>query len=155
MLILKFDLAFKYDYKNEYSLLKSKNLQLCKYRFGDVFEIPDKQKSHCTNESIQGANYPLIGAAKTNNGIVGYLNTYDYENCFTLAKNGNGACGYIFYHNHKFNRTTDVYIMNLKQKISDININCKLISLQLHTIFNHQNKINKEIIKDSEIYLYV
>jgi len=121
----------------------------------DWFEIPDKQKSHYTNENNENCKYPLIGAAKTNNGIVGYLDTYDYEKCFTIVKDGDGACGCVFYHNYKFNKVPTVYIMKLKRKMDYIDINCKLLTLQLHSIHDHSNKLDKNKLNNYKLYLYI
>ena len=141
--------------KKEYQQAKGMGLKPVLIHLSEYFEIVDKQKSHYTNESIQGGNYSLIGAAKTNNGIVGYLNTYDYENCFTIVKDGDGAYGIIFYHPYKFSKVPTVYVINLKQEIKNIDLNCKLISLQLHTIFDHENKINKEIFDKLNVYIHI
>ena len=126
------------------------------YKFGDVFDIIDKQKSHYTNEKSNG-EYPLIGASKANNGIVGYLSNWDYENTFTIVKDGDGASGYVFYHPYKFSKVPTVYIMNLNKSINNFNIdiNTKLLSIQLHPLFNHSNKLTKDKLNNLKIYLYI
>jgi len=151
----RFDDSLRTRYLNNIDIIKNLDEKRFKQvNFNDMFEIPDKQKSHYTNESIN-KGYPLIGAAKNNNGVVGYLNNWDYENCFTIVKDGDGACGYVFYHNYKFSKVPTVYIMNLKQKLENIDINCKLISYQLHPLFNHSFKLTKDIFDNLKIWLYI
>ena len=133
--------------------LDPRRLQLVK--LSEWFEIVDKCKSHYTNECVENGKYPLIGAAKTNNGVVGYLNTYDFENTFTIVKDGDGAAGYVFYHNYKFNKVPTVYIINKCKDFENINLNTTLISIQLNQIYNHENKINKDNFKTIECYMYI
>ena len=120
----------------------------------DYFEMPDKQKSHKAIENDENGNYPLIGASMNNNGIIGYLNTWDYENCFTVGKDGAGA-GYMFYHNYKFSKISHVYILILKQKLENININLQLITYQLNKIFDWTNALTKNDFKNIKLYLYI
>lgn len=128
-------------------------------KLSDIFEIPDKQKSHYTHEQSEDGSYPLIGAAKTNNGNVGYLNTYDYENTYTIVKDGDGAAGYMFYHPYKFSKVPTVYILNLKMQIQNLNdfneISLPLISLQLHQMFSHSVKITKTNFDNLEVFIYI
>jgi hypothetical protein len=71
------------------------------------------------NKSDEG-DYPLVSASKFNNGISGKTNSSTYENCFTIASSGTHT-GSTFWHNYKFDATTNVNISIPKFKISDNN----------------------------------
>ena len=115
----------------------------------DYFEIVSGP-SHFTRDA-KGGDYPLIGASKYNNGIVGYMETYDFdEGYYTLSKNGN--CGFIYRQEQKFNRTADVIIIRKIKPLNDDLLN--FISLQLNMMFSWVNKITTEKYKTIEIYIY-
>lgn len=135
---------------------KPPNLDLYPKRFkkvklSDIFKISLTSKNHIKKERIDNGLYPLIGSGKINNGIIGYLNTYDYENCYTLAKNG--SVGFITYRQYKFSKTTDCYVLNKIKEIDD-NINLPLISYQLMKQFNWTNKINSTNFNNIEVFIY-
>ena len=108
--------------------------------------------SHFTRDA-KGGDYPLIGASKYNNGIVGYMETYDFdEGYYTLANTGNGASGYIFKQNQKFSKCATVYVL---RKIKDIDDKLlEFISMQLNIIYNFTNKLTTEKYKSIKIYIY-
>ena len=123
----------------------------------DYFEIVSC-KGHLTNEAKpkdEINKYPLIGASKTNNGIINYISTFDCNPGFTLAKTGDGAAGYMFYHNYNFSiDKTHVFYLQNRQEIKNIDLNCKLISLQLHMVYNHSNAMTKDNFNDIWVYIY-
>lgn len=129
-----------------------------KNKLCDIFKIvkTPKNKTHFTKESNKIGKYPLIGAAKMNYGIVGYLDSYDYENIYTIVITGDGAAGYLFYHPFKFNITSSVFVLKCKIDNFNYEINCPLISYYLHEIqkFNRSNSINKTNFNEIECYIY-
>jgi len=124
----------------------------------DYFEIVSS-KGHLTSEAQQYDDvnkYPLIGAAKINDGIIGYISSFDCNPGFTLAKTGDGAAGYMFYHNYNFSiDKTNVFYLQSRQEIKNINLNCKLISIQLHSIYDSGNSMTKDKFKNIKVYLYI
>ena len=127
-----------------------------KFSLNTLFK-PQNHKNHQTNENVVNGKYPLIGAAKTNNGIVGYLDTYDCEgNAYSLVKTGDGGAGYLFYHDSPFNASSSVLILKCKIKNFNCIVNCPLISYQLHKIqsYNHSKSINQNNFKNIEVYIY-
>ena len=155
------DLAFKYDYKNEYSLLKSKNLQLCKYKFGDVFEKVKMMGSFKVNEAKQKDSiykYPLY--TSSNQKIIqGYVNKPSYINTTndklifcTLF----GYIGIIYDNEFSIQGNGNIFILKLNSNLIniDLNINSKLITLQLTKLIDGYMMLTYDKVKDVDIYLY-
>jgi len=146
-----------YEIMNKGEKLDRQHLSAEPELLSNYFEIVSS-KGHLTSEAKPKDEiniHPLIGAAKTNNGIIGYISTFDCNPGFTLAKTGDGAAGYLFYHNYNFSLDkTHLFYLQSLQEIKNITINCKLISLQLHTIFNSNNSMTKENFKNIKVYLY-
>lgn len=98
--------------ENKTSLLEFDD-RLCKlFYITDLFNVYKGKNSIKNSEQGQ---YPLITSCSTNNGIGKYISKYVYDGEFlTLTKNGNvGDC---FYQNGKFDATSDVYILEAKDK---------------------------------------
>jgi hypothetical protein len=121
-----------------------------------VFEIVngkchDKKDITDTKKSI----YPLIGASKDNNGIVGYMETYDYEKGFyTLSSFG--TCGYLFKQNQNFNIRGhgSIFVLKCKYEKFNDNINLNLITIQLNNLFCWTNAITKLNYNKIKVYIY-
>jgi len=76
-------------------------------KINDIFIIK-KGLSKYTNKHIQENNgeYPLYSSATINDGIIGYINSYDYDlNCITWTTDGIHA-GTVFLRDNKFSMTT-------------------------------------------------
>ncbi|VEU68443.1 restriction endonuclease subunit S [Mycoplasmopsis pulmonis] len=71
------------------------------YKLGDITKIvsgnPKFTKSYIEkNEGV----YPVISSSSFNNGVYGYINTFDYEKGITISKDG--SVGNIFYQSNCF-----------------------------------------------------
>ncbi len=76
-------------------------------KINDIFSIK-KGLSKYTNKHIQDNNgkYPLYSSATINYGIIGYIDSYDYNlKCITWTTDGIHA-GTVFLRNNKFSMTT-------------------------------------------------
>ena len=116
----------------------------------DYFEIVSGP-SHFTRDA-KGGDYPLIGASKYNNGIVGWMETYDFdEGYYTLVKDGS-SIGIIIKQEQKFNKVPTVYVLRKIKPLNDDLLN--FISLQLNMMFSWTNKLTVEKYKTIVIYIY-
>ena len=119
-------------------------------KINDYFEIP-KLKQVANKDTYESGKYPLISAGATNNGIIKYINHYDYEGEYlTVARTG--TAGATFYQNGRFSICT---ACKLLKPLKTNNLNLKLVALLLNyyltkkytysnTIVN--NKLLNEII---------
>ena len=119
-------------------------------KISDYFEIP-KLKQVANKDTYESGDYPLISAGATNNGIIKYINHYDYEGEYlTVARTG--TTGATFYQNGRFSICT---ACKLLKPLKTNNLNLKLVALLLNyyltkkytysnTIVN--NKLLNEII---------
>ena len=119
-------------------------------KIGDYFEIP-KLKQVANKDTYESGEYPLISAGATNDGIIKYINHYDYEGEYlTVARSG--TAGTTFYQNGRFSICT---ACKLLKPLKTNNLNLKLVALLLNyyltkkytysnTIVN--NKLLNEII---------
>ena len=88
---------------------------------------------------------------KNHNGCTGYLNTYDYENCFTCSKD---CGGFIFYHPYKFSTNSHCIMLDLKQEYKNINlINLYIINVYLTNTYTWDNAINMDKLKNISVYI--
>jgi hypothetical protein len=85
------------------------------FNLSDLFAFTKGKASNSDD-----GNFPLVSASKFNNGISGKTNSNLYENCFTIASSGTHT-GSTFWHNYKFDATTNVNIAFPKFKIADNN----------------------------------
>ena len=128
-----------------------------KIKLGDYFKNITTNKKHKSDEQMIIGKYPLIGAAKINNGCIGYLNTYDYDGeAYTIATTGNGGAGYMFYQPKPFNTVSSVFVLKCKTENFNYKINCPLISYQLHEIqgYNRYKTITKSNFESIECWIY-
>lgn len=89
----------------------------------DLFEIYSG-KGEYTEEYIEWNRgpYPLISGQTENNGVIGHINTYDFDfdECLTYAKDGEKS-GIIFMRSGKFSLTSHANALVVKEKFkSDI-----------------------------------
>lgn len=82
-----------------------------------------------SNEIAQNkGEYPVYSSQTSNNGIFGYLNTYDFDGEYVTWTTDGAHAGTVFYRNGKFNCTN--VCGTLKAKSSDI-IDMKFLSIAL------------------------
>ncbi|MBU0278565.1 restriction endonuclease subunit S, partial [Gemella sp. zg-1178] len=76
------------------------------------------------DELDENGKYPVFSSQTENNGIMGYLNTYDFDevNCITWTTDGENA-GTTFLRSGKYNCTNICGILFIKkEKIEEINL---------------------------------
>lgn len=62
--------------------------------------------------------YPVYSSQTTNNGILGYINTYDFDGEYLTWTTDGANAGQVFYRNGKFNCTNVCGLVKEKNKIS-------------------------------------
>ena len=141
------------------------NCNICKYievAISTIFDI-EKGKAKYTKKYINNykGKYPVYSSQTTNDGIIGSINTFDYNcECITWTTDGTYV-GTTFLRNGKFSMTTHCGGLLLKEKyknaISLQYINYVLNNtLSFHKVGEGSNKrLGKEIIKDITIKIPV
>ena len=148
-----------YDFEAEFPYINKKYFE--KFNLYEYFEIVEgpiidnyfQLNDNNNNKYIINGKYPVIGNSKFNNGIVGYVNDYNYcvknEELYTLSNNG-----YLFKQNQNFNVENDVIVL---RKIKDFNddINLPAITYQLNLIKSNLKEIEIiDEVENIEVYIY-
>jgi type I restriction enzyme M protein len=123
----------------------------------DIFDI-EKGKSKYTNKYIQNyhGEYPLYSSQTVNKGIIGKINTFDYDNkCITWTTDGIHA-GTVFLRNGKFSMTTHCGALILpKNAIGNISLDFIYSflreNLKQHARGEQNKRITVNMIKNVEI----
>jgi len=99
--------------------------------------IPKKGKSKYTKEYIRQhpGKYPVYSSQTTNEGIIGYIDGYDYDGEY-LTWTTDGYAGTVFYRNGKFSMTTHCGALSLKEEYKG-KINLKYVAIQLNQILKN------------------
>ncbi len=95
------------DYIKNINIEIENNFKYKEIKINDIFIIK-KGLSKYTNKHIQENNgeYPLYSSATVNDGIIGYIDSYDYNlKCITWTTDGIHA-GTVFLRDNKFSMTT-------------------------------------------------
>ena len=80
----------------------------------DLFEIIGRGKTS-TISTLKDGKYPLISCTGHNNGIVRFVDKYDYDGDYiTIASNGDATAGYSFVQHGKFITTAGVLLLKPK-----------------------------------------
>ena len=96
--------------------------------------------------------YPLVTASSKNKGVSKYIDSYQFENCITVANNGSIASS--FYHNYKFNCTSDVTVLTPKRDMPENMLLFICIELMNYkNIYNYGRKWNLVKMKKDIIYI--
>lgn len=122
----------------------------------DILSI-EKGKALYTNKFISKnkGEYPVYSSQTINNGIIGHINTFDYDNrCITWTTDGIYA-GTVFLRNGKFSMTTHCGALMLKNTTDNISLEYIYTFLKSNLrehAFGEQNKrVTKDIIKNIKI----
>ena len=110
-----------------------------KLKIGDYFDIPKiiQVKSKSTHNT---GIYPLIGAGSKNNGIIKYIDHYDYDGRYiTVARTG--TTGASFYQNGKFSIDTAVKIIKPKSDLIDCHIWAMMLNYYLPQKYSYSATI--------------
>src|SRR3972149_7318645 len=62
-----------------------------------------------------GGDYPVYSSQTENNGVMGYLNTYDFEGKYVTWTTDGANAGTVFYREGKFNCTNVCGTIKLKK----------------------------------------
>jgi len=97
------------------------------------------------NSSLEG-KYPVYSSQTTNNGIMGYIDTYDYEGEYITWTTDGINAGKVFYRNGKFNCTNVCGTIKLKKD------NPKFVAIMLDTVTSKhvsKNLANPKLMNDA------
>ena len=93
----------------------------------------EKGKSKYTKRYFldNSGKYPVFSSQTTGGGIIGYINSYDYDKeCLTWTTDGIHA-GTVFYRNGKFSMTTHCGALFLRKGVKDVDLNYVAYALSL------------------------
>jgi len=125
-----------------------------KFYVKNLFKIY-KGKSKYTNKYIinNKGDYPVYSSQTNENGVIGHINSYDFDNeCLTWTTDGIHA-GTVFYRNGKFSMTTHCGALILKKEFLG-KLNIEYLGLYLKLVLKdfavgEQNKrVTKQIIQN-------
>ena len=126
--------------KNDIQHIQSLNILRYDYlKIGDYFDIPKiiQVKSKSTHNT---GIYPLIGAGSKNNGIIKYIDHYDYDGRYiTVARTG--TTGASFYQNNKFSIDTAVKIIKPKSDSTNCHIWAMMLNYYLPQKYSYSATI--------------
>jgi hypothetical protein len=125
-------------------------------KISDIFSIK-KGSSKYTNQYIQNnsGEYPLYSSATVNDGIIGYINSYDYNlKCITWTTDGKHA-GTVFLRDNEFSMTTHCGALILNHDKKDLLLKYIMYYLQnnlkQYAIGEQNKRVTVNIIKNISI----
>ncbi len=173
----KFDLQFQQDVLEKYQVVKETKQKVEEYKkkiqelnievsnigkknklvkIDDIFNI-EKGKSKYTNKYIQNhsGDYPLYSSQTVNDGIIGKIDSFDFNNkCITWTTDGVHA-GTVFSRNGKFSMTTHCGALIPKSNIKNISLDFIYSflkeNLKQYARGEQNKRITVNIIKDIEV----
>ena len=103
----------------------------------ELFEFVGRGKYNTTKPTGTG-KYPLVSCSGHNNGIVAYVDKYDYEGTYlTVSSNGSNA-GTVFVQRGQFANTQDVLILKLKPKYEYLEECLSSLAFAMTAEFKHK-----------------
>ena len=121
-----------------------------KIKISDYFIIP-KLKQVASKSTYSDGDYPLISSSSNNNGIIKYINHFDYDGDYiTVARSG--SVGASFYQNGKFSIDTSVKILQPKENNNiGLYILALLLNWYLPQKYSYTNKITNQKLLNEEV----
>jgi type I restriction enzyme M protein len=125
-------------------------------KINDIFDVK-KGKSKYTNTYIQKnkGNFDLYSSQTTNKGVIGKINSFDFDKqCLTWTTDGIHA-GTVFLRNEKFSMTTHCGALILKNDIKSISLDFIYSflkeNLKKYAVGEQNKRITVSMIKNIEI----
>jgi len=112
-----------------------KRLKPTKYELVSIGEICELGRGRVINKADIDANpgeYPVYSSQTNDNGIFGYLGTYDFEGEYVTWTTDGANAGTVFYRNGKFNCTNVCGTLKKKKEVQDVNM--KYVALVLNRV---------------------
>ena len=89
-------------------------------------------------------NFPVYSSKTLNNGILGYLDSYDYDGTYITWTTDGEKAGEVFYHqNEKFNVTNVCGLIKLNSKEVNLKFLYYWLKVNLKNYVNRSNPIPK------------
>lgn len=96
------------------NLLETSNLNVDKFKLGDICNI-EKGKNYTKNYIQKNSGiYPVFSSQTSNNGIIGCINSYDYNGQFLTWTTDGIYSGTVFYRDEKFSASNHCGIISVK-----------------------------------------
>jgi len=129
-----------------------------KLKIGDYFDLLPRSKDLIGGKKSKNSGiYPLISTSSQNNGIIKYIDTYDYdgENNEYLTIATTGTSGSCFYQKYKFSVTTHKIFIITPKKNNKINLHlwALMINYYLPKKYSYSNGISIDKLLNEEIYI--
>jgi len=143
------------DSIKEMNKYEDKSNDFIEILLSDIFEIK-KGLLKYTKEFIHKnyGEYPVYSSQTKDNGIIGKINTYDYD-CECLTWTTDGYAGIVFLRKGKFSVTSHCGVLILKKKNEKILLNYLYYylseNLKKHAIGDQNKRLTVDIIKNVKI----
>nr|YP_010338071.1 hypothetical protein MW556_pgp151 [Erythrolobus coxiae]UNJ17656.1 hypothetical protein [Erythrolobus coxiae] len=125
---------------------KSENLTICK--ISDLFELK-RGRIIAASDLIENGKYPVYSSQTKNNGVFGYLNTYDFDGEYITWTTDGQYAGTFFHRNGLFSCTN---ICGILIKNDDIKVNLKYLTYYMNSIaqkYVNLTSVNPKLSMDS------
>ena len=119
-------------------------------KLGDICKIGRGRVISKSYIEKNKGEYPVYSSQTSNRGILGYINTYDFEGDWVTWTTDGANAGTVFYRKGKFNCTNVCGTIKVKD-IEQNNLNMKYLSLSLGVIaknYVHQASGNPKIMNN-------
>ena len=143
----------------DYERIKKNDDPKCEWRnipVTELFKYIGKGKWKNAKEFKDSGKYPLISGTSNNNGIIGYVDKYDYDDQLYFTVPGCADIYNMFCQTEKFAATTNVHILQLNDKYKHLKENAEMICKQASEKFNdgtysyHGNNLSRDrLLKES------
>ena len=143
----------------DYERIKKNDDPKCEWRnipVTELFKYIGKGKWKNAKEFKDSGKYPLISGTSNNNGIIGYVDKYDYNDQLYFTVPGCADIYNMFCQTEKFAATTNVHILQLNDKYEHLKENAEMICKQASEKFNdgtysyHGNNLSRDrLLKES------
>lgn len=116
-------------YKIQSTLKLTKHVQIS---IGDICLLGRGRVISKTDIDANPGEYPVYSSQTTNDGIFGYLNTFDFDGEYVTWTTDGANAGTVFYRKGKFNCTNVCGTLKLKKDVSEVNM--KFLALILNNV---------------------
>lgn len=111
-----------------------------KYKVKHLFKV-SRGRVISREELVDGGEFPVYSSQTENNGCLGYLNTYDYDNEILTWTTDGARAGSVFHRIGKFNCTNVCGILCPRKGATEFNIRYVYYSLGRAAFYNRRADI--------------
>ena len=141
------------DEKNDYPLPEDLKCEFRDVRIDELFEYAGKGKEHAYNNLPTG-KYPFISNSAHNNGIVCYVDYYDFDGTY-ITVTSDGSAGKCFIQRGKFAVQDTVNVLKLKPEYQFLE-ECLsslafAMTMEFRMKYSYSNKLYRERLMNETI----